>query len=80
MDEQPVFVDQIQPAQLRRELAATEEYAFQGRVLELLYGSAQVAADVVAVRTCLRSPEQQSQKSQVDELQAGVEPSLAVLP
>ena len=32
------------------------------------------------LRTCSRSPEQQNQESQVDELQAGVEFSLAVFP
>ncbi|AXM13265.1 hypothetical protein BRL93_01015 [Xanthomonas oryzae pv. oryzae] len=32
------------------------------------------------LRTCSRSPEQQCQERQVDELQAGIEPSLAVLP
>src|SRR6185369_472890 len=35
--------------QLGRELAATEEHAVRGRVLELLYARAQVAGDVVAV-------------------------------
>src|ERR687893_371538 len=49
MDEQLVLVDQIQPVQLGRELAATEEYAIRGRVLELLYARAQVAVNVVAV-------------------------------
>src|SRR5207248_5316885 len=49
MDEQFVLVDQIQPVQLGRELAATEEYAVWGRVLELLYARAQVVGDVVAV-------------------------------
>ena len=34
----------------------------------------------IALRTCSRSPEQQNQESQVDELQAGVEQPLAVLP
>ncbi|WP_425528559.1 IS701 family transposase [Xanthomonas oryzae] len=33
-----------------------------------------------ALRTCSRSPEQQCQERQMDELQAGIEPSLAVLP
>ncbi len=33
-----------------------------------------------ALRTCLRSSTQQSQECQVDELQAGVEQPLAVLP
>ncbi|RBE98841.1 hypothetical protein BRM91_05600 [Xanthomonas oryzae pv. oryzae] len=32
------------------------------------------------LRACSRSPEQQCQERQVDELQAGIEPSLAVLP
>lgn len=33
-----------------------------------------------ALRTCSRSPEQHRQERQVDELQAGVEPSFAVFP
>ncbi len=37
-------------------------------------------AGPTALRTCSRSPEQQCQERQVDELQAGIEPSLAVLP
>src|SRR3982751_3927352 len=37
MDEELVLVDQVQPVQLGRELAASEEYAVRGRVLELLY-------------------------------------------
>src|SRR5688572_17167269 len=49
MDEQFVLVDHIQPVQLGRELAATEQYAVWGRVLELLYARAQVVGDVVAV-------------------------------
>src|SRR5438046_8041099 len=49
VDEQFVLVDQIQPVQLGRELAAPEEYAVWGRVLELLYARAQVVGDVVAV-------------------------------
>src|SRR5918999_2583739 len=49
MDEQLVLVDQIQPVQLGRELAATEEYAVRGRVLKPLYARAQVVGDVVAV-------------------------------
>ena len=32
------------------------------------------------LRTCSKSPEQKAQECQVDELQAGVEPALAVLP
>src|SRR5262247_617198 len=39
----------IQPVQLGRELAATEEHAGRGRVLELLHARAQVASDVVGV-------------------------------
>jgi hypothetical protein len=35
VDEELVLVDQIQPVQLGRELAATEEYAGRRRVLEL---------------------------------------------
>src|SRR5688500_14061254 len=49
VDEEDVLVDQIQPVQLGRELAATEEHAGWGRVLELLHARAQVAGDVVAV-------------------------------
>src|SRR5215211_5754921 len=49
VDEELVLVDQIQPVQLGRELAATEEHAGRGRVLELLHARAQVAGDVVAV-------------------------------
>src|SRR3954447_16139054 len=48
VDEELVLVDQIQPVQLGRELAATEEHAGRGRVFELLYARAQVASDVVA--------------------------------
>src|ERR1700752_1517084 len=47
--EELVLVNQIQPVQLGRELAATEEHAGRGRVLELLHARAQVACDVVAV-------------------------------
>src|SRR4051812_31233889 len=49
VDEELVLVDQIQPVQLGRELAATEEHAGRGRVLQLLHARAQVAGDVVAV-------------------------------
>src|SRR5207253_6582968 len=49
VDEERVLVDQIQPVQLGGELAATEEHAGRGRVLELLHARAQVAGDVVAV-------------------------------
>jgi len=49
VDEEFVFVDQIQPVELGRELAAAEEHAVRGRVLELLYARAQVAREVVAV-------------------------------
>src|SRR5437868_12145013 len=45
VDEELVLVDQIQPVQLRRELAATEEHAGRGRVLQLLHARAQVAGD-----------------------------------
>src|SRR5580765_1358558 len=48
VDEELVLVDQVQPVQLGRELAATEEHAGRGRVLELLHARAQVAGDVVA--------------------------------
>ena len=49
MYEELVLVDQIQPIQLGREPAATEEHAGWVRVLELLHARAQVADDVVAV-------------------------------
>src|SRR5438046_8321427 len=49
VDEELVLVDQILPVQLGCELAATEEYAGRGRVLELLHARAQVAGDVVAI-------------------------------
>src|SRR5580765_1387227 len=49
VDEEPVLVDQIQPIQLGRELAATEEHAGWGGVLELLHTRAKVAGEVVAV-------------------------------
>src|SRR6185503_8404048 len=49
VDEEFVLVDQIQPVQFGRELAATEEHAVWGRVLELLYARGQVVGDVVAV-------------------------------
>lgn len=45
MDEELVLVDQIQPIQLGCELAATEEHAGRGCVLELLHARAQVAGD-----------------------------------
>ena len=49
VDEDLVLVDQIQPVQLGRELAAPEEYAGRGCILELLHVSAQVADNVMAV-------------------------------
>src|SRR3954465_13645573 len=49
VDQQLVLVDQIQPVQRGRELAATQENAARRRVLELLYASAQLAGDVMAV-------------------------------
>src|SRR5882724_9411524 len=49
VDEELVLVDQIQPVQLGRELAATEEHAGRGRGLKLLHARAQIAGDVVAV-------------------------------
>src|SRR5262245_45260791 len=49
MDEQLVLVDQVQPVELGRELAAAEEHPGRCRVLELLYALAQIAGDVVAV-------------------------------
>lgn len=44
-----ILVDQIQPVQFGRELAATQDHAGRGRVLEPLHARAQVAGDVVAV-------------------------------
>src|ERR1051325_2017970 len=49
VDEELVLVDQIQPVQPGRELAAAEEHAGRGGILELLHARAQVAGDVVAV-------------------------------
>jgi len=49
MDEELIFVDQIQPIQLDCEFAAPEEHAGRRRVLELLYACSQVAGDVMAV-------------------------------
>src|SRR5688500_5146761 len=49
VDEEGVFVDQIQPVQLGRELAATEEHAGRRRLLQLLHAGTQVPGDVVAV-------------------------------
>ena len=49
VDEELVLVDQIQPVQFGRELAATEEHTGRGRVLQLLHARAQVAGDVVPV-------------------------------
>jgi len=49
VDEELVLVDQIQAVQLGRELAATEEHAGRGRVLELLLARAQVAGNVVVI-------------------------------
>src|SRR6188508_2461991 len=40
VDEELVLVDQIQTVELGRELAATEEHAGWGRVLELLHARA----------------------------------------
>ena len=60
---------------------ATNETAFLrqsiGATLILKSKSLQIG---VGLRTCSRSPEQQNQESQVDELHAGVEQPLAVLP
>src|SRR3546814_7012181 len=39
--EEPVLVDQVQPIQLGRKLAATEEHPGRRRVLELLHSRAQ---------------------------------------
>jgi type I restriction enzyme M protein len=56
----------------------------QGHALAHLQALAQRLADdaapIAALRACLRSSEQQSQESQVNELQAGVELPLTVLP
>jgi hypothetical protein len=49
VDEELVLVDEIQPMKLGRELAAAEEHAGRGRVLEPLHAEAQIAGDVVAV-------------------------------
>src|SRR5262249_44966594 len=49
VDEELVLVDQLQPIELGRKLAATEEHAGRGRILQLLHARAQVAGDVVAV-------------------------------
>src|SRR3954471_9291178 len=49
VDEEIVLVDEIQPVQLGRELAATQEHAGRGRVLEPLHARAKVAGEVVAV-------------------------------
>lgn len=49
MDEELVFVDQIESVQFGRKLTATEEHAGRGRVLEPLYPDAQVAIDVSAM-------------------------------
>src|SRR5689334_23376616 len=49
MDEQLVLVNQVQPVELGRERAASEEDPGRGRVLELLHALAQIAGDVVAV-------------------------------
>lgn len=46
----------------------------------MLVGLALLVAPGLALRTCSQSFEQQRQKCQVDELQAGVDPALAVLP
>src|SRR4051812_36780532 len=43
VDEELVFVDQVQPIQLGRELAATEEHAGRSCVFQLLHARAQVA-------------------------------------
>ena len=49
VDEELILVDQIQPVQLGRELAATEEHAGRGHILEFLHVRAQVPSDVLAV-------------------------------
>src|SRR5438046_5760965 len=48
VDEELILVDEIQPVQRARELAATEEHAGWGRVLQLLHPRAEVASDRVA--------------------------------
>ena len=49
VNEELVLVDQIQPIQLSRELAATEEHARRGRTLEILHACSQITGDVVAI-------------------------------
>src|SRR5690606_5676693 len=46
VDEEPILIDQIQPIQRGRQLAATEKHAGRGRVLELLHARAQVPVEV----------------------------------
>lgn len=47
MNEEVALVDQIQPVQLDRELATTQEHASRSRVLKLPHDPEQVAGDVV---------------------------------
>lgn len=49
VNEELVLVDQIQPIQLGRKLAAAQEHARRGRILEILYGCSQITGDVVAI-------------------------------
>ena len=49
VEEHLVLVDQIQPVEFGRKLAATEEYAVRGSVLEPLQTRLQVACDMVAI-------------------------------
>ena len=51
--EELVPVDQIQSVKFCRELAATEQHADRGRILELLQARAKIAGEVVAVVICL---------------------------
>ena len=52
---------------------------FGGAITKIDLAQRQVS-ETITLRTCSRSSEQQSQERQVDELQTGVELSLAVLP
>ncbi|MGX8280539.1 helix-turn-helix domain-containing protein [Xanthomonas oryzae pv. oryzae] len=62
------------PSTLSRELAKQDSTTYCARSACKRYRARR------QLRTCSRSPEQQCQERQVDELQAGIEPSLAVLP
>lgn len=49
VDEEFVLIDQIQPIEFCRELAANKKHTRRSRVLEFLYTRAKVASDVVAI-------------------------------